>query len=106
MSIMPRKRPLSREEKRARRGEVSLKAFRGELRFPEAILEIWASLGLTQAEFAQYFGLTRVQVIALEKGKANPTVETLDKIARPFGFVVGFVPQKGAHRPPADLHTP
>ncbi|MCE6966946.1 helix-turn-helix domain-containing protein, partial [Cereibacter sphaeroides] len=35
--------------------------------------------------------ITRLQVIALEAGKANPTLETLQKIATPFGFQVGFV---------------
>lgn len=96
---MPRKTPLSSEEKRARRSAVSMKAFRGELRFPGAIREIRDSLGLTQAEFAKRFGLTRLQLIDLEKGRANPTVETLDKIGKVFGFSVGFVPRKGAVRP-------
>lgn len=100
---MPRKRPLTREEKLARRAEVSRKAFRGELRFPGAIREIRDSLGLTQAEFAERFGLTRLQVIALEKGRANPTLETLEKIGRLFGFGVGFVPAEGATRPPLEL---
>ena len=99
---MPRKRLLSREEKIARRAEVARKAFRGELRFPEAIREIRHALGLTQDEFAERFGLTRARMIELEKGRANPTLETLDKIGKPFGFVVGFVPRAEATRPPAE----
>lgn len=46
---------------------------------------------MTQAVFAEKFGLNRIQVIALEKGRANPTLETLEKIGRVFGFTVGFV---------------
>lgn len=85
------------------RGYAPALAFRGELRFPGAIREIRLSLGLTQADFAQKFGLTRIQVISPESGKANPTLETLQKIARPFGFQVGFVPREDATRPPAEL---
>ena len=96
---MPKKIPLSREEKRTRRTELARKAFRGELRLPGAIREIRQSLGLTQAKFAYHFRLTRQQVIDLEKGRANPTVETLDKIGVVFGFRVGFVPREGAHSP-------
>ncbi|WP_317937949.1 helix-turn-helix transcriptional regulator [Sulfitobacter pontiacus] len=46
---------------------------------------------MTQAEFAYHFGLTRKQAIDLENGKGNPTLETLKKVSRPFGFQVGFV---------------
>ena len=99
---MPKKRHLSSEEKRTRRSAVTRKAFRGELRFPSAIREIRQALGLTQVEFARYFGLSRLQVIALEKGDANPTLETLEKIGKAFGFEVGFVPKDGASRPPDD----
>ena len=88
---MPRMTPLSRDEKLKRREAVRNRAASGDLRFPEAIRDIRKSLGLTQAEFASKFGLTRLQVIALEKGKANPTLETLQKIGRVFGFTVGFV---------------
>ena len=49
------------------------------------------ALGMTQARFATAFGLTRVQVIDLEAGRANPTLETLNRIGRPFGFRAGFI---------------
>ncbi|MCE6949668.1 helix-turn-helix domain-containing protein [Cereibacter sphaeroides] len=88
---MPARKALSKEERHARRAEVARKAAAGELRLPEAFREIRQALGLTQASFAERFGLTRLQVIALEAGKANPTLETLQKIATPFGFQVGFV---------------
>lgn len=88
---MPRMTPLTRDQKLARRAEVRNRAAAGDLRLPGAIRDIRNSLGMTQAEFAASFGLTRLQVIALERGKANPTMETLQKIGRPFGFTVGFV---------------
>lgn len=82
---------LSKLEKIRRREEVSNKAAAGQLRLPGAIREIRQSLGLTQAEFAKRFGLTRIQVIELESGKSNPTKETLEKVGKPFGFALGFV---------------
>jgi len=58
---------------------------------PAAFKEMRNAIGMTQADFAYHFGLTRKQVIALESGKGNPTLETLTKFCRPFGFRVGFV---------------
>ncbi len=90
---MPKSLPLSREEKLERREKIAIKARSGQLRFPHAVKEIRQSLGLTQQEFGDRFGLARIHVIALEKGKSNPTLETLEKIGKPFGFAVGFVPK-------------
>lgn len=89
---MPAVKPLTKIEKRTRRENIFRKAAAGELDFPNAVRELRQSLGMTQAVFAERFGLTRIQVIALETGKANPTLETLEKIGRPFGLQVGFVP--------------
>lgn len=90
---MPRVRPLSRDEKLALRTELADKAAAGALRLPDAIREIRRALGLTQAQFAGRFGFTRQQVIDLELGRGNPTLDTLQRIAAPFGFQLGFVPQ-------------
>lgn len=90
---MPKKIPLSQQEKLERRDAVAKRAASGSLCLPGAIRDIRNSLGLTQADFGKKFGLTRLQVIALEKGTANPTQETLERISRPFGFVIGFVPR-------------
>lgn len=94
---MPAVKPLTKIEKRTRREEIFRKAASGELDFPNAVRDLRQSLGMTQAVFAERFGLTRVQVIALEAGKANPTLETLEKIGRPFGLQVGFVPIQKSH---------
>ncbi len=79
------------DETRRRRHELHRRAGDGELPLPQAIRDMRYALGMTQAKFAQCFGLTRVQVSELENGKANPTMETLTRIGRPFGFSVGFV---------------
>lgn len=56
-------------------------------------MEIRKSLGLTQEQFAAITGNTKRQVLEIETGKANPTVETLERIAQLFGFTLGFVPK-------------
>ncbi len=88
---MPARAKLSKQEKLERRKVVALKARSGQLKLPGAVREIRQSIGLTQQEFADKFGLTTRQLIELEKGRGNPTIETLQKVCQPFGFVVGFV---------------
>tara|TARA_R110002049_G_scaffold303839_1_gene498477 strand:+ start:52 stop:375 length:324 start_codon:yes stop_codon:yes gene_type:complete len=88
---MPQKKPLTKDEIRAQRHEIHRKACDGELGLPEAVREMRQAIGFTQEKFAKSFGLTRKQVIELESGKGNPTLETLMKIGRPFGFQIGFV---------------
>lgn len=90
---MNRKR-VTREEQHRRRHEIHRRAHEGDLRLPDAIKELRASVDLTQEEFARNFKLTRIQVSELERGKGNPTVSTLKKIAAPFGLEVGFVARK------------
>jgi len=88
---MPKKRPLTREETLARRREIALRAARGELRLPEAIRDVREAEGLTQAEFAERCGLTRLQLLDLEKGRGNPKLETLQRVGLPFGLEIGLV---------------
>jgi putative transcriptional regulator len=60
---------------------------------PEAVAEIRYSLGMTQDQFAQATGLTKRQIAEIETGKANPTLETVERIGRLFRFTVGLVPK-------------
>ncbi|MHC2440226.1 helix-turn-helix domain-containing protein [Bradyrhizobium sp. USDA 4451] len=89
---MPRTRKPTREEIWDRRAAINEKARSAKLRLPEGIAEIRHALGLSQAEFAKVFSLTTRQVSEMERGGANPTVATLERIGRVFGFQVGFVP--------------
>lgn len=97
---MPKKRPLTREESLERHREIALRAGRGELRLPEAIRAIREAEGLSQAAFAERVGLTRMQVLDLEKGRGNPKLETLQRICGPFGFEIGLVPGGRAVKTP------
>ncbi|UEM01277.1 helix-turn-helix domain-containing protein [Skermanella rosea] len=90
---MPRVKAVSREEALEARRLLAERASQGELRLPEAVAEVRRTMGLTQEQFGKVFRLTRRQVSELETGAGNPTVETLNRIARAFGFTVGFVPR-------------
>lgn len=84
----------TKDEIRNRREEIALRARSGDLALPEAVKDMREALGMTQAVFAKHFGLTRGALSKIENGKANPSLETLTKICKPFGFRVGFVPVK------------
>lgn len=73
------------------RRTLAERARTGDLRLPDAVVEIRKGFGMTQEEFAKTLSLTRRQVAEIEAGTANPTLETLEKIGRLFGFRVGFV---------------
>jgi transcriptional regulator with XRE-family HTH domain len=63
------------------------------------------ALGLTQEQFAKAFKLTKQQVAGFEAGTANPTVATLARIGRPFGFAVGYI-RRPPEPAPAVPHEP
>ena len=56
------------------------------------IRELRKALGLSQADFADVAGLSTPTLSSLETGKANPTVKTLNRLIRPYGFKVALVP--------------
>ncbi len=90
---MARWKKPTKEEVHELRQILAERARNGALRYPSAVIEIRKAFGMTQVEFARTLGLTRRQIAEMETGSANPTLETLDKVARLFGFVVGFVPK-------------
>lgn len=90
---MARWRKPTKDEILENRRTLAERARTGDLRLPEAVVEIRRGLGLTQDEFAKTLSLTRRQVAEIEAGTANPTLETLGKVGRLFGFTVGFIPK-------------
>lgn len=88
---MPRLNTVPPSEILARRRAFADAIEGGGLPVAEAIRRMRHALGMTQARFAATFKLTPGQVWELENGTANPTLETLDRLGRPFGFVGGFV---------------
>lgn len=90
---MARWKKPTKEEILENRRTLAERARNGDLRLPEAVVEIRKGFGMTQEEFAKTLSLTRRQVAEIEAGAGNPTLETLEKIGRLFGFMVGFVPK-------------
>lgn len=50
-----------------------------------AIVQSRADLGMTQQQLAQATGMNQRAISRIESGRANPTVRTLERIARGFG---------------------
>lgn len=66
----------------------------GRLSIGQAVAAMRRISRLTQPEFARHRGLS-VQILRrIEADKANPTLDTLEKIAGIFGLQVGFVPRQ------------
>jgi transcriptional regulator with XRE-family HTH domain len=91
---MPRWRKPTNEETRERRRALSECARAGNLRLPHAIVDMRHALGLSQTSFAKLFKMTTRQIAEIERGEANPTADTMNKIGRAFGFQIGFVLQE------------
>ena len=67
----------------------------GELSLGEAIRRMRKIVGMNQTDYANKVANVAPRILmAIERGRGNPTLETLNKIGRPFGYKVGFVPKK------------
>ena len=95
---MPKQKKLTSQEMLEARTKVLDRANRGDLRWPDALMRLRKSLGMTQQDFARTFRLTsRRRVWEMEHGLANPTITTLERIAKPFGLTVGLVPKDNSN---------
>lgn len=87
------RRPLSTEDLEARRKELRRRLREGSLSLGESVREMRRLTGLTQTEYAERVARVFPRVLMdIERGTANPTLETLERIAKPWGWKVGFVP--------------
>lgn len=48
--------------------------------------------GLTQTALAQASGVQQSEISRIERGHANPTVQTIEQLANAMGMRVAFVP--------------
>jgi len=101
---MARVKKLPDEQRRALRNTLHDAVSQGGYPWDQSVRQMRQALGLTQAQFAKAFKLTKRQVASFEAGAANPTVETLARIGRPFGFVVGYIRRtpEPSEEPPGD----
>lgn len=64
----------------------------GELTLGQAVRQMRKITGMSQKMYAQKIvGISPRVFAEIERDVANPTVETLNKIGRPFGYRAGFV---------------
>ena len=69
----------------------------GRLPLGQATRRMRNIVGLTQVEYAEKVLKIYPRVLMeIEKDRGNPTLETLEKIARPFGLKIGFVRRSGS----------
>src|SRR5436309_2470315 len=54
-----------------------------------------ADLGLTQAELAKLAGVSQPAIAQLESPGSNPTIDTLNRVARAMGAQIDFHPSAG-----------
>ena len=86
-----RKKPVDKDVRRQQRNELYDAIDRGELPLREAVKRMRAISGLTQAEFAEHRNVSIKVIKEIERGVANPTVNTLNQIGGIFGLEVAFV---------------
>jgi transcriptional regulator with XRE-family HTH domain len=65
----------------------------GTVDIRKATLRMRKIIGLTQKDYATKVAKISPRILSeFERGAGNPTIETLEKIGRPFGLKVSFLP--------------
>lgn len=66
-----------------------------DLTLGQAVRRMRKISGMSQKDYAERIVGISTRILAeLELDQGNPTVQTLNKIGRPFGYTVGFVTNK------------
>ena len=87
---MPRK--LTNEEVTQAKQQLMDDIESGVLSLGQAVRRMRLITGKSQKDFAnKIIGISPRVLAEIERGVANPTVDTLNKIGRPFGYIAGFV---------------
>lgn len=100
---MKKPRTIDKVEARERRDKLSASAAAADLSITDGVREMRAISGMTQQEFATHRGISARALKALELGQGNPTVATLNRIAKFYGLEVAFVPIKKIQAADADF---
>lgn len=99
---MPRRTTKKRTPEEIRQEKETLYADleAGRLTLGQATRRMRLIVGLSQTEYAERVLKIYPRVLMeIEKDRGNPTLETLEKIARPFGLRVGFIRRSGLESP-------
>lgn len=98
---MPRRSTRKRCAEEIRREKEALYADidQGLLTLGQAARRMRKITGMTQTEYAEKILKIYPRVLMeLERDRGNPTLDTLEKVAKPFGLKLGFVAKK-SHLP-------
>ncbi len=98
MSIPERsftRRKLTKEQRRELRTNLVAHLASGEYTLGEAVRLMRLAAGLTQQQYASIVGIDLRVLAGIERGKANPRLDTLEKLALPYGLMVSFVKPAG-----------
>ncbi len=86
------KRPPADEMTRMKE-ELYRDLVRGIIDIREATRRMRKILGMSQKEYARKIASISPRILSeFENGSGNPTLATLEKIARPFGLKITFLP--------------
>ncbi len=99
---MPRRATKIRTPEEIRQEKETLYADleAGRLTLGQATRRMRLIVGLSQTEYAERVLKIYPRVLMeIEKDRGNPTLDTLEKIARPFGLRVGFIRRSGMESP-------
>jgi len=88
----PRRTKRTPEEIRAEKEALYADIAAGSLTLGQATRRMRRIVGMNQKEYAEKVLKIYPRVLMeIERDRGNPTLETLEKIAAPFGLTVGFV---------------
>ena len=92
------KRPSNQEMARMKE-ELYDNLAQGNINMREATRRMRKILGMNQKEYAQKVAEISPRILSeFENGSGNPTLNTLEKIALPFGLKVNFLPPESWRR--------
>jgi transcriptional regulator with XRE-family HTH domain len=85
------RRDLTRDEIEALREKLTSLIPEARATIPEVLRAMRVITRKTQAEYAALCGVAPKVVTNIELGRVAPTMKTLEKLLRPFGFGIGVV---------------
>lgn len=84
-------RKLPDEEKRVVRETIAERLAAGELSLGDAVRLMRLAVGMTQVQYAKMVHIDMRVLADIEKGEGNPRLDTLEKLAKPYGLQISFV---------------
>ena len=91
---MGRRRKIAKEVLPEERERFYRELQEGLLSLAETSRRMRELLDLDQAEYAKLIKISSRTLIDLETEKGNPTLQTLEKLGKPFGLKLVYKPEK------------